>query len=430
MNLPKLPKLPLKSDKSDFSTPEVSTDNYIVIDVGASMVRAAVIESTTTDIKVLGYGNQAQQASTMNAGLINNLDQLTQAIDQATTKAINQAGVASDQVILGLGGQLVAGISTLARLNRPNAKDKIDKKELQLILERVAQNVILDNQQLVADQFAIAPDQVRLVNAAVTSFTLDGYQLASPLDFSGKEVEVCLFTASVADSTIVALQQILDQLNADLATLTSEAYALASLAISLASQPTSANALVIDVGSGTTSVSLIENGAVVSTQSFPIAGRSLTARLADQFAISYEQAEKLKLDYVHQAVSGSQLQTITQAVKEEVDIWLHALSLTLAQLDTTKALPDHIYLAGGGSQLPEITKALSKDKWTKALGFTRHPQTDSLSVDLLPSFTDQTKQLTSADITLAALAHLWLQRQQEDATVAQAFQKIISHLNQ
>lgn len=434
MNLPKIPQISKSKKKtgtteSRIDNPESNSEHYIVIDIGASMVRAAVIQASSTSINILGYGNQSQQASTMNAGLIANLSQLTETIDQAVTKAVNQAGLAPEQVILGLGGQLVSGISTLARLNRPNAKDKIDKKELQLILDRVAQNVLADNQAIVAEEMAIPVDQVRLVNAAVTSFSLDGYMLASPIDFSGKEVEVCLFTASVAESTIVALQQILDQLNADLATLTSEAYALAHAAIRLAPKPQQANAIVIDIGSGTTSATLVENGAVASSQSFPVAGRAITARISDQLDISFDQAEKMKIDYANQSLTGTQLQTLTHIVKEEVDIWLHALSIALTQLDSTKALPEQVYITGGGSQLPEIQKALAKEKWTKALGFSRHPQTTVMSFDLLSDIADQTKQLNSADMSIVALALFWLQRQQDDATVAEMFQKIISDLN-
>lgn len=428
MKLPKIPSVPALKNSQSANSQTKDPTYYTVVDLGASAVRAALVEVQDDGVHVLGYAQVAQQATTMNAGLIANLDALLDTVDQAVAKATNQAGVESDQLILGLSGALVAGVTTLARLNRPNAKDKIDDKELKLILERVTQNVLLDNQQSVANDMALAPDQVRLVNAGVTRFNLDGYTVASPVTFAGKEVEVCLFTAYVSDQTIVALQQILNQLNMDLSSLTSEAYALAEIAMAIATKPQQANAIVIDIGSGTTSVTLIENGAVANSRSFPIAGRAITGRLAQHYNMPMDEAETLKLDYVKKTVSSTQEHTIKTLVKEEVDIWLHALSIALSQLDTENAFPDQVYLCGGGSQLTDLVHALNKEKWTKALGFSRQPTIEILQLDVLPKFFDQTKTMSSTDISLAALALFWLQRQQEDSEVAAAFQSIVKQL--
>ncbi len=427
MKLPKLPSVPaLKPKKSDQPS---ESQYFTVIDVGASAVRAAIIEAQPDGIHILGYGYVPQQPSTMNAGLIANLDVLVETMDQASSKAIDQAGVLSEQLILGLGGALVSGVSTLARLNRPNAKDKIDHKELKLILERVTQNVLADNQETVAKDMAITADQVRLVNAGVTRFSLDGYTVTSPINFAGKEVEVSLFTAYVADQTVVALQQILNQLNVDLSSLTSEAYALAEAAISVVSKPQQANAIVIDIGSGTTTVTLVESGSVTNTRTFPIAGRAITTRLAKQYSMTMDEAEKLKIDYNQKAISATQEKTIKPIIKEEVDIWLHGLSIALSQLDNENALPNQVYLSGGGSQLEDLVSTLGKEKWTKALGFSQQPTIEILHIDILPKLFDQTKSLSAADMSLAALSLFWLQRQQEDTEVASAFQDIVKQMS-
>src|SRR5690606_3009603 len=90
---------------------------YTVIDVGGSMVRVAVIELTDDGIVILGRGDARQQPDTMVGGLVNNLPALIESIESAMSQASNRAGIVSDQAILGLGGAMVNGVTTMVHLN-------------------------------------------------------------------------------------------------------------------------------------------------------------------------------------------------------------------------------------------------------------------------------------------------------------------------
>lgn len=433
MNLPNLPALPnFVSDLQRFLPKRSSNSSnsiYSVIDIGGSMVRVAVIELTDDGAAILGRGSAKQQPTTMYGGLVGNLPALIETIDEALSQATNRAGVASDQAILGLGGAMVSGITTMVHLNRPQTREKITNKEFNLILERISQTALVDAENTASEEMSLDKENLRLVNAAITSISLDGYAVSSPIGFSGKEVEICLFNAFIAENTLVVLQRILTDLSIDLTAITSGSYALAESAIALAPKPQQANGLVIDVGSGTTSVALVEHGAVVGSKTFPLGGKAITRHLAQALNLSLEEAEKVKHDYAEGKVLEEQQRKIHPIVTGEVDLWLQGLSLALAELQQgTNALPEQVYMSGGGSLLPDLEQRLDQEKWAKKVGFANKPTIERLKVGTLPGIIDESKVLEPTDTLLVALALFWQQRQKEDGHVSAALQKTLESL--
>src|SRR5690606_29834089 len=234
----------------------------------------------------------------------------------------NRAGVSSEQLILGLGGAMVCGVTTMVHLNRPQAREKIESKEFNLILERISQTALVDAENTASEEMSLDKEELRLVNAAITTISLDGYTVSSPIGFSGKEVEICLFNAFIAQNTLVVLQKILTELGVDLAALTSGPYALAELVVAKSKKPQLATGLVVDVGSGSTSVTLVEQGSVVGSKSYPLGGQAITRHLANSLEMSIEEAEKVKKDYAQGKVLEAQQKKIHPIVTGEVDLWL------------------------------------------------------------------------------------------------------------
>lgn len=432
MKLPKLPAIPNISPAIQKILPKPGAKDmgaYTIVDVGAATVRAAVIELNDDGVVVLGRGQAKQNPQTMYGGVVGNLDSLIEAIDGAMSQANNRAGVSSDQLILGLGGAMVCGITTLVHLNRPQAREKITAKEFNMILERISQTALVDAENTASEEMSLEKEELRLVNAAITSISLDGYTVSSPIGFSGKEVEICLFNAFIAQNTLVVLQKILTELSVDLAALTSGPYALAELVVATAKKPQLATGLIVDIGAGSTSVTLVEHGAVVGSKSYPLGGLAITKHLASSLEMSIDEAEKVKKDYAQGKVLEEQQKKIHPIVTGEVDLWLQGLGLALAELQhDNEPLPEVIHMTGGGSTLPDIEQRLKQEKWAKKIGFAEAPKIEYIRVEDIPGLVDESHVLEQTDSVLAALALFWQQRQKEDGRVSDALQKTLESL--
>lgn len=433
MNLPKLPAISEHFSKISQILPNKGSGStssvYAVMDVGASAVRVAIIELTDEGIVILGRGAMAQDSSTMVGGVVAQLPSLVETIDGVMARALNQAGVECDQVVLGLGGAMVSGVTTLVRMNRSQAREKMSAKEFNLILERISQTALVDAENTASEEMALPKEDLRLVNAAITHISLDGYTVSSPIGFSGKEIEICLFNAFIAQQSLVVLQRIITELNVDLAALTSGPYALAELVIAKAKKPQLASGLVIDIGAGSTSVAMVEHGAVIGSKSFPLGGRAITRHLASALDLEYEKAEEVKLDYAKGTVLEAQQKKIHPVVVGEVDLWMQALGLALAELrQDNEPLPENIYLTGGGANLPDIEQRIKQERWAKKIGFASSPEIDHLDIEDVPGVADEQHRLESTDSMLVALALFWQQRQREDSKVSDSLQRTLESL--
>jgi cell division protein FtsA len=424
MNLPKisLPKLNRLMPQKGHT----KSDIFVVVDVGSSAVRAAIVEIREGQVAILGKAEVAQDPEAMWGGMIGNLEALIGRMDDVITRASQQAGVTTEQMVLGLGGALVGGVTTLAHVNRPEPRNKINEKELELLLQQVVQSALGDAEEDVSQQMSLQKDDLRLVNSALTSISLDGYILASPVSFSGKEAEIGLFNAFVSASTLVALQKTLVDLNVDLAALASEPYAMAQALVSSAPKPQQVSALLVDVGAGTSSITLVQQGVVTGSAHFPVAGRSVTSAIAKLLDVPMEEAESLKRELASGKINDSQRHKLQRAVEKEMGVWLKGFKMSLISLQAQGSLPETIYVTGGGGLLPQLLEQLAGFSWQR-VGWAQKPEVKRLELSQFSQLLDMSHVLHSDDVALASLALLIGRQYQEDVKVSEIFQKTLKY---
>ncbi len=129
----------------------------------------------------------------------------------------------------------------------------------------------------------------------------------------------------------------------------------------LVDEPTAANALlgiqngvIVDVGGGTTGLAILRNGKVVYTADEPTGGTHFSLVIAGAQDISFEAAEKMKLDPAEQ----SRLFPIIRPVMEKVaSIVARHLERYESQAGTDV---DQIVLVGGTAQFPGIAAVVQE----------------------------------------------------------------------
>jgi cell division protein FtsA len=132
-------------------------------------------------------------------------------------------------------------------------------------------------------------------------------------------------------------------------------------------------AILADVGGGTTDIAVVNDGGVEGTKMFGIGGRSFTRTLASEMDLSYEDAEKLKVNLNHEKLKPTVQKRAEQIVDKTLDVWLSGVELALSEFDSVDHLPNRILLCGGGASLDQLVEALSKRDWYKELPFTKRP---------------------------------------------------------
>lgn len=121
-------------------------------------------------------------------------------------------------------------------------------------------------------------------------------------------------------------------------------------------EPTAANTIVglkdgaiVDIGGGTTGISIVKNGEVIKSVDEPTGGAHFTLVVSGAYKISYEEANKYKMDPSHHR----ELMGVLKPVVEKI---ASIIKRNIAGFDL-----ERIYLVGGTSCLTGIEEIIEKE---------------------------------------------------------------------
>ncbi len=406
----------------------VINQSAIALDIGTEFIKALIFTVDEDGVgHVKGVGRHHQKLSDMQGGTITDIAGVIRNCEVALEQAAEQAGFLPDAVIMGTAGELVKGTTTTITLQRSDAHAKITLAELQKIIQDVQQRAFDKAREVIGFESGVEQVDVRLVNAAIVDVVIDGYRVANPIGFQGKEVKVGIFNAFAPLVHLGAYETVAEELKLELLSVAAEPYAVSRLYGPETTQDFSA--IFIDIGGGTTDIAVVQNGGVVGTKMFAIGGRAFTKRIAQVMGTSFSEAERLKLAYAQGKAEAEDRAIIEHALASDSQVWLSGVELTLSEFMGLEFLPSRILLCGGGSGLPEIKELLKEESWTKNLPFTRKPTIQFVQPSEVNMIHDETGRLVgSQDITPMALASLALELVDSQTPVDSILNKVVATL--
>jgi cell division protein FtsA len=367
-------------------------DEYLVaLDIGTEFVKALIGRTNTSDgtVEIVGEGRAHQGLTDMQAGAIADIAAVVENCDQALNQAEEQAGISVRTCIIGIAGELVKGTTTTVRVSRKQATKPLDIAEMEKIINLVQDRAQEKAKQQLAWELGGKEVEVRLVNSALVSIEIDGYPVTNPIGFQGKDVVVQLYTAFAPLIHIGALEKTAQELDLDLLAVAAEPFAVARAVIG--NNPNqSLNAILMDVGGGTTDIAVINDGGVQGTKMFGIGGRAYTRAVERDLGVDFEQAEKYKVGLSQNEVPAGKRPAVEKALGKTADTWAAGIELALSEFTKLDHLPHRMFLCGGGSSLDMLIDRLEQAEWYKSLPFTRKPTVHHIRPDQVAGIKDVT----------------------------------------
>ncbi len=260
----------------------MSKRNYLVgIDVGTAEVRVGLGEPRPDGtVNIIGLGLSPSDG--VRKGVIVDLDKTVDAIATAVEEAERMAGLKIDSAYVGLKGLNIELISNRGVV----AVSSEDREIREDDIERVMQ---------AARVVALTMDR-EIVDVIPREFIVDGFDgIRDPLGMLGVRLEV---DALVVTSLITSLHNLLRCVNkAGINIRGLILQALANSEISLSPDEKDLGVFLVDIGAGTTEVSLFQHGKLQKMVVIPLGGDHITTDLAAGLRINYFKAEELKRDH-------------------------------------------------------------------------------------------------------------------------------------
>ncbi|NLA42993.1 pilus assembly protein PilM [Candidatus Saccharibacteria bacterium] len=368
--------------------------NYLVaVDIGTEFVKAIIAKIDGDDLKVVGAGRARQDIGDMHSGAIADIGGVVRNCEEALAEAEDQAGLQAKRAVIGIAGELVKGITSTIRYRRPQPDRPLDEAEMEFIIEKVQERAHSKAQKQIALETGNQDVEIKLVNSALVGIHIDGYKVSNPLGFQGKDVAVQLYTAFAPMVHIGALERVADELALELIAVAAEPFAVSR---SVLGTDASSNftAVLADVGGGTTDIAVVNDGGVEGTRMFGIGGRSFTRTIANDLDLTYENAEKIKVNIENDKIKPSVRESLRESIDKTLDVWLQGVELALSEFDSVDHLPSRILLCGGGASLKELVTALETRDWYKDLPFTKKPTVQLIKPSEVVGVVDKTGKIS------------------------------------
>ena len=251
------------------------------IDLGTSNVRVIVGEVTNDNtINIIGVGTSPSKG--IKKGAIIDLERTVQSITQAVSEAERMVGAKIELFNVGIVGSQIGLINN----NGVVAVTREDKEITEQDVERVLQ----------ASRVIALPQDREIIDVIPREFIVDGYDgIRDPVGMLGVRLEV---QSMIITGAMTSLRNLLRCLN--MAGLQVNAMILNSLAngeICLSPDEKELGVFLIELGGGTTEIALYQQGGLKDLSVLPVGGDHITNDLAVGLRITFELAERLKIEH-------------------------------------------------------------------------------------------------------------------------------------
>jgi len=247
------------------------------LDVGSSKVACLIAQASGSgQYLVKGVGNRACNGGVI-AGAVVDMDLTEQAIRASVDQAEKMAGTTISDVILSFSGG--------------NPKSTVVEVEVEISGHAVSQSELDEAIELAKAQ--INTDEDGLLHVFPAAYAVDGnYGTKAPLGMYGKKLAVAVLVVTVAAGPLRNLEACVRRAHLNINTVVLAPYA-SGLAC-LVEDEAKMGAACIDLGGGTTGISIFAQGALVHAEVIPIGGAQVTEEVARGLLTPFEQAERLK----------------------------------------------------------------------------------------------------------------------------------------
>ncbi|MCB0704478.1 MAG: cell division protein FtsA [Saprospiraceae bacterium] len=334
----------------------------VALDIGTTKVCAvAGHKNQYGKLEILGYGKVTSEG--VLRGVVSNIEKTVKAIRDAVEMAQRMAGREFKVVHVGIAGQHIKSLQHRGILVRDNDHLEISQ---------------LDIDRLINDMHKLVlPPGDKILHVLPQEYTVDNEQgILDPIGMSGIRLEANFHIITGQISASKNIDRCVNRAELQVANMTLEP--IASAAAVLSSEEKEAGVALVDIGGGTTDITIFQEGIIRHTAVIPFGGNVITRDIKDGCTIMTHQAEKLKVRFGaaladevydnriitipglkgHQPkeISEKNLARIIQARVEEI---LDYVMWEISRSGYERKLIAGIVLTGGGALLNHIEKLAS-----------------------------------------------------------------------
>jgi len=253
----------------------------IALDIGTTKVCAiAGCKNEYGKIEILGLGSVKSEG--VSRGVVSNIDKTVKAINEAIQIAQKNAKTKFGRVHVGIAGQHIKSIHHHGLLVRNEPESEISEADVS--------KLISDMHKLVL------PPGDKILHVFPQEFTVDDESnIVDPIGMSGVRLEANFHIITGQISASRNIMRCVEKVGLDVADITLEP--IASSKAVLTDEEKEAGVALIDIGGGTTDITIFKDSIIRHTSVIPFGGNVVTNDIKEGCTVMKDQAERLKVKF-------------------------------------------------------------------------------------------------------------------------------------
>ena len=205
------------------------------------------------------------------------------------------------------------------------------------------------------------------VGYSIVRYYMNGYTIGNLEGHKAKTIGADIIATFLPEDVVDGLYKAVGVAGLEVVNLTLEP--IAAIQVAIPEMYRMLNIALVDVGAGTSDISVTRDGSIIAYGMIPIAGDSLTEVLAKHCLVDFRTAEQIKRDTgVKDVIEYKDIMGLTQTITtEEVERVTGEVieNMTTQVADKIKELNGDksvsaVFVVGGGGKLPGYTQALAQ----------------------------------------------------------------------
>ncbi len=206
------------------------------------------------------------------------------------------------------------------------------------------------------------------VGYSVIKYYLNGNPISNLLGHKARQISADIIATFLPDDVVDGLYRSVELAGLEVANLTLEP--IAAISVAIPEKYRMLNIALVDVGAGTSDISITRDGSIVAYGMIPMAGDALTEVIAQHCLVDFDMAEKIKrdsdteekIDYVDimgipQIISKDE---VLEILKDTIDEEASKVAAEIKRLNGDKPV-SAVFVVGGGGIITGYTERLSKE---------------------------------------------------------------------
>ena len=358
------------------------------LDIGTrSIVGTVGYKQSLNDFTVVAQAIKMHDTRAMMDGQIHDINKVAETIEQVKRSLEKQIGKKLEEVCIAAAGRVLKTVTVHVETEFP--QEATVNTEMIRALELLG---VENAYQEIKNEAKDDDTNYYCVAYTVIKYYLNDFTITNLEDHKANKIGADVLATFLPDEVIGGLYTAVEKAGLRVANLTLEP--IAAIQVAIPEKFRLLNIALVDVGAGTSDISITKEGSIIAYGMIPMAGDALTEHLTGAHLVDFATAEKIKLDsntkkksISYKDIMGLSQKTTPAEVREElvpvVEHMTKQVADKIRELNGGKPV-SAVFVVGGGGKIAGYTESLAAQlgipkervalRGEEVLGFVRFDQ--------------------------------------------------------